>query len=749
MFENIPNELKFDALWCCWKKTDKGKVPFDAKLGTLAKSNDKRTFYSYKTILNNVQKYLKFDEDGRQLGGIGLGIFNGFSAIDIDHCVENGKISEMAQEIIDYCQSYTELSPSGTGIRIIFKTDYKDFDKTKYYTNNSKIGLEIYIEGATNKFVTMTGNVLFPNNVANVDVTYILNRWMLKKYKKVEKPQAEYYNNDIDINKFIAKDRKLNELWNSHASGSGGNESETDLALCSKLAFYCQKDYNKIAQMFESSPYFASKDDKHKRKWLEREDYKINTINEAISGCNAVYNPVKYVQQNNNAVVSEKIYQLNDTGNAHRFVDKFNEDIRYNVDNKCWMIWNGMYWQFDVFNSVKNLAEALIEEMRMEALTAEDEERRKSIMKNVNRLSNSSGKEAMLKESQHLSFMPVSNEMFDKDDYYFNCKNGTIDLLTGNLFQHNKNQLLAKYSDVEYLDETPHRFIQFLNEIFEYNQDIIDYVQKMFGYGMTGSTKEQKMFLFVGDGSNGKSLLLQIINEVMGDYYSTSSVELLLDKKTQSSNLSEVARLKGVRGTITGESKLGDKLNESAIKSLTGGNDKITARFLYGNEFEFYPKMKIFMATNYEPIIRGTDNGIWRRMVKIPFNKIFNEQQQDKDLIQKLRLEKSGILNWMVQGCLKWQKEGLVEPSVIQDEVKKYRTDMDLVSKWIDENCELDNSFAARAKDLFENFSSYCASNKEFMMSNTLFGRNIGKKFRKVRKNGVFYYVGIRLRSDI
>jgi putative DNA primase/helicase len=155
------------------------------------------------------------------------------------------------------------------------------------------------------------------------------------------------------------------------------------------------------------------------------------------------------------------------------------------------------------------------------------------------------------------------------------------------------------------------------------------------------------------------------------------------------------------------------------------------------------------MATNYEPIIRGTDNGIWRRMVKIPFNKIFNEQQQDKDLIEKLRLEKSGILNWMVQGCLKWQKEGLVEPSVIQDEVKKYRTDMDLVSKWIDENCELDNSYSERSQYLFENFSSYCASNKEFMMSNTLFGRNIGKKFRKVRKNGVFYYVGIRLRSDI
>lgn len=743
MWENIPQELKFDALWCCWKLNERGKVPYDVVHGTLAKSNDKNTFYSFMTVLKHSQKYLKFSQDGKQIGGIGLGIFNGFSAIDIDHCVDvNGNISSMALEIIDYCQSYTEFSPSGTGIRIIFKTDFKNFDKIKYYTNNQKIGLEVYIEGATNKFVTMTGNVYYSSNIATVDIEYILNKYMLKNQpkQKVNEETGEIIDFEFDIDKFLLKDSKLNELWNAQASGSYGNESETDLALCNKLAFYCRKNYDLIEEYFERSPYFKSKDDKHKNKWLTRKDYRQMTIQKAIDSCVEVYNP--------HYVSTVKHYDLNDTGNARRFIDKYQGDIKYNIDNKMWMIWNGINWQFDVFGNIKNYAEILIEEMKMEAFKITDLEKQKVMLKNINRLYNSSGKEAMLRESQHQLGIPVNNEMFDNNDFYFNCGNGIIDLTTGKLLQHEKNYLINKYSNVKLLNKEPTIFINFLNQIFENNQELIHYIQKVFGYAMTGSTKEQKMFVFVGDGSNGKSLLLQIIGEVLGDYAATSSVELLLDKKIQTANLSEVARLKGIRCVITGESKLGDKLNEGAVKSLTGGNDKITARFLYGNEFEFYPKMKIFMATNHTPIIRGTDNGIWRRIVKIPFKRIFSEDEQDKDLIEKLRSEKSAILNWLVQGCLMWQKEGLNPPQIIADEVKEYRTEMDLVAKWIDECCEVGPGYSEKSMVLFENFIQYCKANKEYEMSNTLFGRNFSKKFEKKRIKGSFYYIGIRIRGD-
>ena len=357
------------------------------------------------------------------------------------------------------------------------------------------------------------------------------------------------------------------------------------------------------------------------------------------------------------------------------------------------MLWNGVYWQFDSFNQIKNYAEILVEEMKMEAFSIQDLEKQKQYLKNVNRAFNSSGKELMLKEAQHIRNVPINNDMLDRDDMLFNCENGIIDLKTGSLLPHDKKYLLSSISNTELKNEKPVMFLKFLDEIFLGNKNIIHYIHKALGYSMTGSTKEQKMFICVGDGANGKSLLLQIINEVLCDYAASSSVDLLLDKKTQSSNMSEVARLKGKRMVITNETKLGDKLNESAVKDITGGNNKITARFLYANEFEFYPKMKIWMATNHMPIIRGTDNGIWRRIVKIPFDRVFKDFEQDKDLIFKLRKEKNAILNWLVQGCLLWQREGLKEPAELEHELKEYRTEMDLVQKWINENCEINPSY--------------------------------------------------------
>jgi primase-polymerase (primpol)-like protein len=177
LFKEIPEELKLNALWCCWKyiinkNGDNIKMPFNPLSGYGAKSNDKSTFVTYPTAMRYANNYIAYDGK-KQIGGIGLGIFNGYSAIDIDHCVsENGKISDMAKEIIDFCQSYTEFSPSGTGIRIIFKS--KIFiDKNKYYINNSKKGLEIYISDNTNKFVTITGNKISGDEIKEIDLITI------------------------------------------------------------------------------------------------------------------------------------------------------------------------------------------------------------------------------------------------------------------------------------------------------------------------------------------------------------------------------------------------------------------------------------------------------------------------------------------------------------------------------------------------------------------------------------------------
>lgn len=732
MWENIPQELKYNALWCCWKKDPKGKIPFNVKTGGMAQSNNKNTFYPFLTILKYVDKY----------DGLGLGIFNGYSAIDIDKCIdENGNLSDMASDIIQFIGSYTEYSPSGKGIRIIFKTKVM-IDKATHYVQNHKRGLEIYISDNTNKFVTITGNVLYASEIKEVDITYILDTYM-KKDTEPKRGSEVAVNQEgvVDLSvlrRALNRDEKLAYLWNKTASGSGGDESETDLALINKLSFYLQKNRAAVEQAFIDSPYFQSKDDLHKRKWLDRTDYRETTIQTAFESVVTVYNP------NFN-----KMYPLNDTGNAHRFVDKFGENIRYNVDNAMWMIWNGQYWQFDQYKKIKQYAEILVEEMKQQALLCDDPDLQKDILKNVNRTSQSSGKENMLKESQHLFNIPVTNLSFDYNPLLFNCKSGVIDLTTGKLLKHDRTLMLSKYSGVDLSYDEPKRWLKFLDEVFQGDKELIHYMQKVLGYSITGETKEQSMFVFEGDGSNGKSVLLDIMSEVTGSYGATSNSKILLDEKNGNSNLSEIARLNGIRNVVVTETKIGDRLNESAIKDLTSGIGKIVARFLYGNEFEFDFIGKIFMATNHRPVIRGTDHGIWRRIRTIKFKRVFTHAEQDRELIYKLRGELPQILGWVVKGCVMWQKEGLYPiPKSVEDANREYRSEMDIVEKWLNECCETGDTYKEKSSDLFSNLCSYIAVNKEYQITNTMFGRNMGKKFEKKRIGAATYYIGIKLSED-
>lgn len=735
-FDNIPQELKINGLWCAWKLDNlKGKVPYDVVTGGYARSNDKSTFHSFTQALSKMHQFYGFNENNKMTGGLGLGIFNGYSAVDIDKCrdPETGELNELAKEIIDYCGSYTEISPSKTGIRILFKTK-SVIDKKNYYINNTKLGLEIYISENTNKFVTITGDTIYPNDIREVNLDYILDEYMRKHPIRTELITS--VNIDARIIKALEKDKKLIKLWNTVAPGRGSNESELDLALCNKLAFYVNGDYNKINEAFIESPYFKSKDDAHKDKWMNRDDYREMTIEKSIHA----------IEEISGAQLDEN--DLNDTGNAQRLIERFGDILKFNVDNGRWLLWNSKYWQTDIYNNVKNFAEIIAEEFKQQAMLTDYDENRKMIYRNVKRILSSSGKMAMLKEAEHISGIPITNNEFDVDPHLINCEDGVIDLRTGTVYEHDKKMMLGKFAPYNITKDPPTRWLKFLNEIFEGDQEVINYVHKVAGYSITGETKEQAMFILIGDGANGKSLFLEIMNIIAGSYGANSNVEILLEKRNNTQNLGDVARLNKIRNVVTDETKIGDKLNESAIKTMTSGIGKIVARFLYGNEFEFTPVFKIFMATNHKPVIRGTDHGIWRRLKLIPFNRVFERHEQDKELISKLKLEIDGIFTWAVEGAKKWYKEGLKEPAVLDDTIKEYRTEMDIIQQWVEESCDVDKGFRTPSKDLFENFSQYASMNKEYQMSQTLFGRNMSKKFNKRRIGGTMYYEGIRIKAD-
>jgi putative DNA primase/helicase len=228
------------------------------------------------------------------------------------------------------------------------------------------------------------------------------------------------------------------------------------------------------------------------------------------------------------------------------------------------------------------------------------------------------------------------------------------------------------------------------------------------------------MFILYGTGANGKSTFLNVIMNILGDYATATPTETFM-KRTNDSLANDIARLRGTRFVTTTETEQGKRLSEPLIKQVTG-NDRMTARFLYGEYFNFLPTFKIFMATNHKPVIKGTDHGIWRRIKLIPFTTTISDEKQDKHLEEKLLAEKSGILNWLIEGVLRWRVEGLKTPQVITSANDEYRSEMDIIGNFIKDRCEQKPGVSIKARELFKVYQDWCDENNEHASSERFFG---------------------------
>ena len=284
----IPNELKANALWCGWKRENRNdkptKVPYNPHTMERAKTDDLSTFGTFDEV-NDV--YI-----GGYVDGFGIAVTRGFSAIDIDHCIsEDGCLSDAAVEICTTMKSYAEKSPSGTGLRIIFKTPNFIYDKEKYYIKNPNNGIEIYAEGSTNRFVTITGNTIYgyPIIENSEALQYILNKYMLRpvqtKSTNTEVPAPVQHVPTEDILSKAMRNYTFSSLFNGDISLYNNDHSSADLALCNMLAFWTGKDANKIDEFFRKSVLY-------REKW-NRADYRNSTIAKAIASCDEVYNPYR------------------------------------------------------------------------------------------------------------------------------------------------------------------------------------------------------------------------------------------------------------------------------------------------------------------------------------------------------------------------------------------------------------------------------------------------------------------------
>jgi putative DNA primase/helicase len=257
-----------------------------------------------------------------------------------------------------------------------------------------------------------------------------------------------------------------------------------------------------------------------------------------------------------------------------------------------------------------------------------------------------------------------------------------------------------------------------------------------------------RLFILFGSGANGKSTFLNTITYVLGDYAIATPTETFM-KKTGEQLTNDIARLRGTRFVITTEVEQGKRLSEPLIKQITG-NDRMTARFLYGEFFNFVPTFKIFMATNHKPVIKGTDYGIWRRIKLIPFTTRIEEERQDKHLEEKLRGEASGILNWLLEGAMRWKREGLRAPAVILNATDEYRGEMDVIGNFLKECCVRVPGAVIRIRELFKAYQAWCEENNEHACSERFLSLRLKEMgYEKTRTAEARYWCGLGLLSKV
>jgi P4 family phage/plasmid primase-like protien len=418
---------------------------------------------------------------------------------------------------------------------------------------------------------------------------------------------------------------------------------------------------------------------------------------------------------------------LTDAGNAERFAERYQYEFIYVEKWKCWLHWNGIRWEKinqGISEFAINIAKDIFKEL--EGVTDTDKQKRISAWaiqsQSVPRL------DAMVKLAK--GKLIIEPDKLDADTWVLNCQNGILDLKQGKLLPHDPQKLLTNLCDVVFGPEAKcPAWDNFLKDITSGDQELIDYLQRLVGYCLTGETVEQAMFIFEGPGANGKSTFLEAIKFVLGDYAEKAQTESFMKKKNERIN-NDIAGFAGKRLVIASEIAKGRNLDEPLVKELTGG-DSITARFLHKEYFTFTPQFKILVGLNDFPVIEGRDNGIWRRIRKIQFDYIVPKEKVDLFLMQKLQKEASGILAWALKGCMAWQKIGLAEPEFILSATQEYREDSDPIEQFISQNTEEgdkeDPKFWAKCNAIFEDFNKFSQETGLHDISKKKFGREMAQ----------------------
>jgi putative DNA primase/helicase len=424
-----------------------------------------------------------------------------------------------------------------------------------------------------------------------------------------------------------------------------------------------------------------------------------------------------------------------DLANARWLVHMHGDRMRYVMPWKKWLIWDGTRWAVDDTGQVWRYAKQV-----SDTLPSKHKGRTARAQTKV-------GIRDMLELAATEPGIAVAPSQLDADPHLLNVANGTLDLRTGELRPHDPAELLTKICNAAYqADAAAPEFVKFLERV-QPERSMRSFLARLFGHALLGKVIEHILAVFYGTGANGKSTLVESIAWVIGDYADTIEPGLLIDRGE--AHPTGVADLFGLRLAITHETDEGRRLAEGTVKRLTGG-DRVKARRMREDFWSFDPSHSIVMHTNHKPIVRGTDEGIWRRLRFVPFNVVIPENERDGKLPERIRLEADGILAWLVAGYKQWLSRGLAEPQQVTDATAAFRGESDMLALFLEERCLLNAYAHVRSSELFATWVEWCRKENIEAGTQTAFSRELTDRGydKKRGTGGGVVWLGIGLLSN-
>ena len=532
--------------------------------------------------------------------------------------------------------------------------------------------------------------------------------------------------------------------WQQAKKSSSGqpyeSQSQADLALAGHIARACSASDLLKTGLFEAvEQVFWQSGLATRGKWTDRPEYRTATIGQAIDGCSALRGTVSG---------QLPLDSYGDMRNAKAFAHKWRGQLVHVTTRDAWLKWQDRRWGLcEKDEHIACAKECSTEILASASATfASDQEKGKKLIADAMAAHNFPKIMAMLKMAVSEPKMAVTDRELDANSMLLGVQNGVVDLSKDQLLFNQPDMLITRYCEASFAEDMPcPLWMSFLDQVFVGDEETIESVQRLLGYTLTGLVTEEVLVVCFGYGSNGKSVFNNVVQRIMGGYSRTAPPSLLAARRADdSSPRNDLAALAGARYVSVNELQAGDRLDEQVVKQLAG-REAIAARFLHKEFFEYMPTFTAWLRTNHKPIITGEDDGIWRRLVLVPFQRKFEAHEQDPQLEAKLMEERDGILMWMLEGTRKYLKDGLKLSPRIKMEVASYRKDSDLIGEFLADKTEADPNAKLVQTTLYDWFQEWCKANGLRQHSKKTFTQRLAERgFGEGRSNGERYYHGLK-----